>query len=161
MSAFSSFSSNNQHDYDEEGSNHSNGFYRLIDHTADLGIRVFSKNRVGIFITSAQAMFDLIADRQNVYGEAAFCLSVLGEDDPDLLMNFLRELLYGWAVYRRLVKDIEVSELSKKKLSASITYDVYQSSIHEMRNEIKAVTYHLLSVEKDSDGWQAQVIFDV
>jgi SHS2 domain-containing protein len=32
---------------------------------------------------------------------------------------------------------------------------------HEILREIKAVTYHQISVERKDGGWEAQIIFDI
>ena len=43
--------------------------YKLIDHTADIGIRATDKNMEGLFISAAHGMLDQLTDRSILKGE--------------------------------------------------------------------------------------------
>jgi SHS2 domain-containing protein len=77
------------------------------------------------------------------------------------MVNWLRELLYLWNGKKKFIKKITLSFITEKELSALVTYDLFDPDIHEVKNEIKAVTYHQIKVEQMSGGWNARVIFDV
>jgi SHS2 domain-containing protein len=47
------------------------------------------------------------------------------------------------------------------QIVAQLQGEPYDSDKHQLKTEIKAVTYHGLSVEKTVRGWKAKVIFDV
>ena len=36
--------------------------YEIIDHTADMGIKVYGKNLLALFLNAAEAMFDIIVE---------------------------------------------------------------------------------------------------
>jgi SHS2 domain-containing protein len=87
-------------------------------------------------------------------------LTVNGADVEDLLINFLREILYlfngtGW-----VVEHCKIMECGNKRLKANLMGEPYNKK-HSIKSEIKAVTYSGLSVEKQKSGWRARVIFDV
>lgn len=135
--------------------------YHLIDHTADFGIRVFGKTRAALYENAGLAMFDLLADPVRVSGNSRETLRVTGMDPIDLLINWLRELLYLWNGRAKLVKQIQVTEIDDTGLAADLRLDTYDPATHVLRNEIKAVTYHQLTVERSSaNEWVATVIFD-
>jgi SHS2 domain-containing protein len=135
--------------------------YKLIDHTADLGIHVFGKDAGDLFANAARAMFDQITDIKKLKGVDKHSIRVKGSDWADLMVNWLRELLYFWTVKEKLVKSVDIVSISEAKLSAVITTETFDTARHSIRNEIKAVTYHQINVEYSTTGWEAQVIFDV
>lgn len=135
--------------------------YRLIDHTADFGIHVFGKDCEDLFANAAFALFDLVTDISAVKGENKKKISVTGSDWPDLMVNWLRELLYLWAGNELLVKSAKVQKITASEINAILCYDAYDPGRHVIKNEIKAVTYHQIQVTPTSRGWEARIIFDV
>ena len=135
--------------------------YKLIDHTADFGIEVTGEDQKTLFINAALAMFDVIANTSGLKGESEFDLRIQGSDRCDLMVNWLRELLYLWNGKEMLIKEASILFISEKKLTAVLKYDRFNPDIHEIKNEIKAVTYHQIKVEQTIERWKANVIFDV
>ncbi len=135
--------------------------YKLIDHTADFGIHVFGADPEELFVNAAHALFDLITDIQRLDGSCRQNVSISGADLPDLMVNWLRELLFFWSGKNRLVKRVELTALSDKKLTAAVCYDTYKPQRHPINIEIKAVTYHQIQVNPIASGWEARIIFDV
>ena len=107
------------------------------------------------------ALSDAIADPALLTGTGEKSLSVAGTDWPDLMVNWLRELLYIWHGEGCLVKGSDISFISETRLSARVVFDPYDPDKHVLENEIKAVTYHDIRVEETGTGWQATIIFDV
>jgi SHS2 domain-containing protein len=135
--------------------------YHLIDHTADIGIRVFGASAEVLFATAATALFDMITDRKNLARSQTRHLEVNGEDWADLMVCWLRELLYLWNAKQLLVKAVNIDQLSEKHLTASVAGEPFNPQKHIIDMEIKAVTYHQIDVTGGRTGWQATVIFDV
>jgi len=134
--------------------------YELIDHTADFGIRVFGKNLDSLYENSAYALFDLITDIRRLDRDHGLRLFIEGLDREDLMANWLRELLYLWNGREILVSETSVHMVSETGFLAEIRYDPYEKERHEIRNEIKAVTYHKLAVRQEANGWVAEIILD-
>ncbi len=135
--------------------------YRLIDHTADFGIHVFGRDLKDLFENASLAMSDLITDISEVRGTHKMHFHITGDDWPDLMVNWLREILFFWAGKEQLVKYVEISSLSEYALSARVSYDAYSPERHVIKNEIKAVTYHQIQVGRKGAGWEAKIIFDI
>jgi SHS2 domain-containing protein len=135
--------------------------YRFTDHTADFGIQAFGKTLEQLFENAAFALSDLITDTNILEGTHSQPISVGGDARDDLMVNWLREILYLWHGMGMLVKQTSVKEITEFRLMADITYDLYDKDKHEIRNEIKAVTYHQLEVNQNKDGWFANFILDV
>lgn len=135
--------------------------YELIDHTADFGIHVFGSDSTDLFANAALAMFDLVAEMDTVEGRDAHAVHIAGADWPDLMVNWLRELLYFWSGRGLLVKAVDIPSISENKISARVWADPYDPDRHVVKTEIKAVTYHQIQVESGPSGWEAKIIFDV
>ncbi|MDG6221076.1 MAG: archease [Candidatus Thermoplasmatota archaeon] len=133
--------------------------YEIIDHTADVGIRVTESTMEEAFSTAAKAMFELIV-AGDVRTQVRKDLDVEAPDHERLLVAFLSELLYFFDVEHYVVKEAKVNISGDEKgffLSAKLGGDTVDFERHEILTEIKAVTYHMLSVE---DG-NLQVLFDI
>jgi SHS2 domain-containing protein len=135
--------------------------YTLLDHTADLKIRVSGTDPADLFKNAGLALFDLITRPDRLKPGEVIEVAVTGDDPADLMVNYLRELLYLWTGEEKLVDRIEIVHLSDNAVSARVSADCYQPERHEIRHEIKAVTYHQIEVSRTGDGWQAMVVFDV
>jgi SHS2 domain-containing protein len=142
--------------------------YVFFDHTADIGVEIFGRTKKELFAHAAESLFDIlieknVSENKITPGTAGRqkIRTVAGAGVEDLLINFLRELLYlfngtGWVVEHCII-----AECSNKRLVTQLSVEPYNNKTHLIKTEIKAVTYHGLSVEKTKNGWRARVIFDV
>ena len=135
--------------------------YEMIDHTADLGIIVKGPDTKGLFINAALAMIDLM-----VKGEVRDIITtrdilIEGTDFPDLMVKWLGEILYLFEGEDLIVHSIEIKSISPMQLQATLTLSSFEPGRHQVLREIKAVTYHGISVGKANSGWEARVIFDI
>jgi len=135
--------------------------YTLLDHTADLRIRVTGTDLADLFKNAGLALFDLIFKPETLTTDKIIEVQVNGDDPADLMVNYLRELLYLWTGKEKLVKMVDIVHISDTAVSARVSTDRYQPERHEILHEIKAVTYHQIDVSRTADGWQATMVFDV
>ncbi|MGB8333665.1 MAG: archease [Desulfobacterales bacterium] len=135
--------------------------YRIIDHTADLGLHVFGADPSELFATAARAMFDIIVTPESVQAVQSLNLKVEGADWPDLMVNWLRELLYLWSGKGLLVHSVVIHDIGAHRIIADVAVDTYDPARHALGSEIKAVTYHQITVKRKLTGWEARIIFDV
>jgi len=135
--------------------------YNLIDHTADFGIHVYGSDSKELFANAAWAVFDIITEIDQLTG-LDFCdIEVSGDDWPDLMVNWLREVLYLWNGKELLVKKARILSLSETELTATLECDPFNPDRHVIKTEIKAVTYHQIQVNSSPSGWEARIIFDI
>lgn len=135
--------------------------YELIDHTADIGIRVTEPSIPALFETAGRAMFDQIADTDGLSGARVREIKVSGMDREDLLINWLRDLLCFWTIDGLLVKNVKIHEMDDIRLEAEVLYDDYNPKQHEILKDIKAVTYHNVAILETGTEWETAIIFDV
>lgn len=149
--------------------------YRILDHTADIGVEVRGETLADLFSQAALALVDLLTDRSLLTGEAERMIRVEGSDLDELWVNYLREVLYLFNADNFLVKEIlQINrnlpvitlEESKDKsagvsLEAHFSGEIYNPCRHAVNTEIKAVTYHRAEVKQTPAGWQGVFIVDV
>ncbi|MCM8824396.1 MAG: archease [Candidatus Omnitrophica bacterium] len=137
--------------------------YELLEHTADIGIRVKGKDLKEIFINSAWAMFDIIAKRKSEINERESTFPHIVKERSDdleqLFVNWLNELLYLSATKELIFYDFEIERLDEKNLEAKVWGEDIRN--YNVNTEIKAATYHQLKIENKGLYWEAEVIFDV
>ncbi len=135
--------------------------YRIFNHTADLGVEVSAATLEELYAAAAFALFDLLTDLSAVRAGIAREIAVTGEDRADLLVNFLREVLYLWNGGGFLVKTCLVREATPQRLTALLRGESFDPARHRIKQEIKAVTYHQADVCETQEGWTARIVFDV
>ncbi len=135
--------------------------YRLFDHTADVGLEIVGENERVFFTNAAYALVDLITERTSVTVKERRSLEVEGEDRAVLLVNFLRELLYLIEGEWFFINRISSIEIEGGQLRCRVEGEGFDPSRHEVRKEIKAVTYHRAEVNESKEGWRGRVILDV
>lgn len=137
--------------------------YQLIDHDADLRIQVFGRHPEDLFRNAAFAISELVSDSpaEGPRGDREeYRIAVTGIDRPDLLMNWLREILYLWHVKALIVKSVRILTIDECNMDSVVGCVRFDPRIHAAGTEIKAVTYHMLEVVQEASGWSAKIILD-
>ena len=132
-----------------------------IDHTADIGIVVRAENLQELFERAAWGMFSVITDVPNVRANDRERITVRAEDRADLLLRWLSELNFRHIIDHRLFSRFRIQSLSDQELTAELQGEKIDLDRHTIYTEIKAVTFHGLSIEQNQRGWQARIIFDM
>ncbi|MGR3309644.1 MAG: archease [Candidatus Brocadiales bacterium] len=135
--------------------------YRLINHTADLGIEVYGEGLQELFSNAGFALFDIITDISRVKETTKRVITIEGSDLEQLIVNWLNELLYLHDVEGLLFKRFEVQEITDKNLKALIAGERYDPNKHIIETVVKAVTYHQLQVVQENNRWRAVIIIDL
>jgi SHS2 domain-containing protein len=135
--------------------------YKIFDHTADLGVEIYGKTVKELFANAAFAVFDIITDLKCVSSTVARKIIVEGAGWEDLLVNYLREVLYMVNGEGLLLKKYSIIEIDPQHLQGRVSGELFNPSKHRINTEIKAVTYHQVTVRETPEMWTGRVIFDV
>ena len=135
--------------------------YKLLEHTADLGITTWGDSVKDLFINSACAMYDIISDIQFINPLISFHVKADGMDKDELLKNWLSELLYYFHVKNILLGRFDIEYISDNNIVSLVAGENIDSIRHSLKREVKAVTYHNLKITKKNDRFQTDIIFDV
>jgi SHS2 domain-containing protein len=141
--------------------NSAHPFYHIIDHTADLGIIVRGRDVNRLFVNAANAMIDLMIKRKRGNAQVFRDILIDAEDFSDLMVRWLGEILYLFVADKLIVDSIKIKSIRQNELKATLAFASFKPAHHRVLREIKAVTYHQISVCKVNDEWEARVIFDI
>jgi SHS2 domain-containing protein len=133
----------------------------FVDHTADAGIVVEASGLKELFARAAWGMFSLITDPATVRLAEITRVRIEASDRLALMVKWLSELNYRHVTERLLFGKFEVIELGETWLEAQMRGEKIDLERHQIFTEIKAVTFHDLRVEGESQVWKAQIIFDL
>lgn len=135
--------------------------YRIIARQSELAVRVVGTSQTNLFVNAAFALFDVITDTGSIEAKERMQLEVEGSDRDDLLVNWLRELLYLYQGSAYLLKDFTVQEIRDTLVKAEVSGEKLDPDRHEIKQEIAAVAYDQSHMQKTGDQWIAQVILEV
>ena len=131
--------------------------YIVIDHTADIGIRITGADIKDLFREAALALVTEIG--ANAFSaEKTAIIDVNGYDYEDLLVVFLNELLYEIQTRNFRVSGLDITNLSETNIRAIAKGTPGNTPL---KANIKAVTYHNLTIIKLAKGYETTIIFDV
>ena len=88
-------------------------------------------------------------------------LETRGVDYPDLMVNWLSEVLYLFDTNQFAARDFRVDDIAADRLRATLIGEPREPERHPWELIIKAVTYHQLKVEQRNSRWQAEVFLDI
>jgi len=129
--------------------------YREIAHTADWALKVWSPDLPGLFREAAAGMYALMGVRFGGQLPNPQSLELSAHDMESLLVAFLSELLY-------LVEDgVGFPGIQVRLKGMILEASVKGSLIVERVKEIKAVTFHNLSIQRLKNHYETVIVFDV
>ena len=138
--------------------------YEIIEHTADIGIRLKAADLKQLFRNAALAMFDIIAEKRPKTKDQRpktqkISIKQRADNLEELFVNWLNELLSLAAIKELIFSDFQIKKLQENNLEVVAIGEGIKN--YRVNTEIKAATYHQLKLEKINSYWQAEVIFDV
>jgi SHS2 domain-containing protein len=139
--------------------------FEAIDHTADVGLRVWADSLAGLFQQAARGMITLLTDPQRVTPRQAERIRVSGLDHEELLVAWLGEILYRFDTQRLLLAEFEAPQIEADatgwRLVATARGEPWDPARHPIRTVVKAATYHGLRLAPDATGrYATTIIFD-
>jgi len=113
-----------------------------------------------LFRDTAFGMFHIIAPDNDFHARVRYETDLESDDLEELMVNWLSELNFYFQVKHYVPVKITLS-FRQSGLTARISADIVDRSIHNIQTEIKAVTFHKIMVNHEKGLWKAQVIFDI
>ena len=134
--------------------------YEFFDHTADVGLRAFGGDLPELFTHAGRG---LLAAIEPCVTSDTVCERVIrldADDRQELLFVWLRELLAAFVLDRVALDAYTFAHLDERRLEATCRGHACHADCPQSGAEIKAVTYHQLTVEPTPHGWMAEVVLD-
>ena len=135
--------------------------FRIVEHTADIGIEVEAGSLEELFAGAAAGMFSIIVEPETVTAVISREIALHAADLGELMFTWLNELLYLLYVKALVPSRFEAKRIDGTDLEVTVWGETLDLRRHRMLEEVKAATYHQMTVSKRDHGWFARVIFDV
>ncbi len=135
--------------------------YKLIRRSSELSIRLSGDSMPGIIADAGFALFDLLVDLSSVEARESVTLEVEGVDNDDLIVNWMRELLYEYQASGYVLNEFEIREAGEFFVHAEARGEKFDPDRHEERETIGAVAERLSHLGKMGSQWTAQVGFEL
>lgn len=144
------------------------GGYKPVEHTADVGIKAWGQNQKELLEEAALGMVSQTYNPDTVEEKEVRELELEAETMDELLLQWLREILYFMENEALLFKRFQIEKdnfsLKNEKtlhIQATMHGEKRDPTRHDICKEIKAVTRHGLYAKKNGPWWEANVLFDV
>jgi len=134
--------------------------FKIIEHMADLGILVYCQDLKGLFTEAAQAMMQImIKSPCSTIKGTSTKVTIEGGDLSDLMVSWLGGILYLFADEKEVA--INITTISISYIKATLKAISFDPAFHEVLYKIKAVSCYQIQVIKNTDKWEARIIFNL
>ena len=135
--------------------------YRILDHTADVGLEAKGATLAEAFANVATGMYSIMVHLDRVSERVQRPVEVEAEDAEGLLTAWLLELLFITEVEGLVFRRFDVQEASPRHLTAVAHGEPLDPERHPKGAVVKAVTRHGLEVGPIEGGYRVRVILDI
>jgi SHS2 domain-containing protein len=131
--------------------------YEEIDHTADWALQIRAGDLEGLLVHAAFGMLQLAGAEPREGPTKKRWIELQATDSESLLVTWLEELLFI----------IETEEVTFTEFDLKIERDTYltatiqEAPLENIKEHIKAVTYHDLRITQTENGFEVTIVFDV
>jgi SHS2 domain-containing protein len=133
--------------------------------TADIAFEATGRDLPELFTAAADATMNVMIDNlEAIEPREAQEIELSNDNVEMLLFDFLQELIYFKDAKRLLLRARETHIDQKGDtyvLKAKVAGERLDDTRHQQRADVKAVTLHGFSVEKDGGNWKARVLLDI
>lgn len=145
------------------------GKFDYLEHTADVYILAYGNNIIELLENAGIALFETMTSTDKVMRKVSRNIEAHGIDLENLLYCWLEELLTIYYSENIMCGNIRVDEFIVLRRSNGIDYRVkglcigeeFDPERHESKVEVKAITYHLMKILRDENGWKAYFVLDI
>ena len=131
--------------------------------TADVAIESRGDTLEELFTASAMATFEVMADTSGIQPKIKKVLHLENSEIDGLLFDCLAELIYlkdsEFMLFGKY--DIKITKNENYQLDAEILGEEINQSKHDLRCDVKAITFHLFEVYEKDGKWIARFILDI
>ncbi|HEX9914106.1 MAG TPA: archease [Candidatus Bathyarchaeia archaeon] len=128
---------------------------------ADLLVEASGRTLGEAFANLALGMFNAVTPLSGIAEDEEFVVEAQGDDLESLLFNLMDEFLYLNDVEFLVPKRIELNVDQKHfHADAFCVGERFSRDTHETGIAVKAVTYHMMSIRHEDEGWRVRMVFD-
>ena len=128
--------------------------------SGDLGFRAEGPDLPSVAAAVAQSLISALVPLETIREHEIRSLETSGEDEEEQIINFLNEVLFLVFGHRWLPRKVE-SLIWGETLKAELIGEPLDIQRHHIEREIKAVTYHNLSIIRTRNSVTIDILCDL
>jgi SHS2 domain-containing protein len=139
--------------------------FEYLEHTADVYVAAYGSSLEEAFENAALVTTEVMTDSKKIEPELCDEVELKSMDEKALLYNWIEELLYRFETENNLFSHFKVHKIREHEngvmLEAEMHGEVYDPERHPQKLGVKAITYHVMEIEKKQDKTTLKFILDV
>jgi SHS2 domain-containing protein len=139
--------------------------YEFLDHTADVSVRAWGASMAEVFEQAAHALMETMWVDSAIELTETKEIRADGDDQPELLVNFLSEFLYLFDADEFAIGQINVQDIYEDggawHIVAEARGELFSLDKHHPGTEVKAITYSYIKVEENEGQFEIEIVFDI
>jgi SHS2 domain-containing protein len=135
--------------------------FEILEHTADIGFQASGQTLAELFQESALALQSVVLEPAQAASQVTYPIAASGDELESLLVNWLNEVLYYLDGERVVFREFQIDRISEIEVTGKGLGEPRDSQRHRPRLIVKGITYHLLEVRRDEQGWWSRVFLDI
>jgi len=139
--------------------------FKFIDHTADIAVEVYGETLEKLFENSAEAWLTSVLEEIPAERKEIKSIELEANSIEELLVDFLNELNYLLLTKKWIYsspKNLEIIQTKDSyQFKAAIYGEEFSNERYRLKEEIKAVTYHQMKIEKTENYFKTIIVFDI
>ena len=135
--------------------------FEILEHPSDLGIEAHGNSMQEVFRNAAHGFMSVVAGTSKIESRQNRLIELQALDRENLMVRWLTEILYLYDAEKFLTADVKFNTLTDTLIKAHLLGEPYDGSKHELKLDVKAITYHQLKVEDHDGDWIARVFMDI
>jgi len=138
--------------------------YKLIDHTADIGVEIRAESLEALYRESIKALFYLLTDIEIEtikYKKTELIrkrIDLENKDPGDTLIELINNIIFIVDTKHLIPVDLDVG-LNQKKVRFLVFFLKDKEKL--LKREIKAATYHNYQLLREKQAFSVRLIFDI
>lgn len=138
--------------------------FKFIEHTADIAVDLMATTIEELFICAANAWKSAIYEGDELKSVEIKNVELKADTIEELLVGFLSEVNYFLLTKKWFcisVSSLLIKQNTEFQLRAELKGVNVKEKTIELNEEIKAVTYHQLKIEKIENEFRTRIVFDI
>ncbi len=135
--------------------------YTIGDHPSDLELNVRGRTLKELFAEAARGLIEYTRPPAVTGPPDRRPVTLTAADREELLVTWLDEIIYLLETGFLPETPISITRLTDRELQVSLKVRKLDPAVPFTGPEVKAATYHQLSIHRSGKLWQARVILDL
>lgn len=141
--------------------------YQYLEDEAisDIAFKAWGDNLNDIFKEAAKAVYSLLTNIEELTDDLNYPINIKSDSLEKLLYKFLDEIIYLKDAELFFPKNVDLVIVEDKDgnyiLNGTFYGCEFDYKVHQMGNDIKAITYHDFYLKNLNNKWECYVLVDI